>query len=104
MPLITQENAPILQSLFTSVSKDRPEVGCTVRVLRSRKHQGKIGTVRKHARSRFVNPYRYGNDLSHCMIDARGRYGFVILIAPQDGGAEFWLDADNVMVCCTKGA
>lgn len=85
MPLITQENAPAIQSLLAMVSKDRPDVGCMVRVLRSRKHRGKIGAVRKHTRSQYVNPYRYGSALQHCMIDARGRYGFVILVATEAG-------------------
>lgn len=100
MTCITRENALILQSLFRSVNKDKPDVGCTVKVLNG-KHIGKIGVVQKHMRSRFENPYRYGNEMSHHMTDVRGRNGYTILIK-QENNVTFWIKADNVMVCCRK--
>lgn len=100
MTALTRENAPAIQSLLQMVNKDKPDVDCMVRVLRG-KHAGKVGTVRKHVRSRFENPYRYANEMMAHMIDARGRYGFAILVA-TDAGATFWTKADYVMVCCTK--
>lgn len=100
MTVITRENAPIIQSLLTMVNLDKPEVGCTIKVLTG-KHKGKLGIVQKHIRSRFENPYRYGNEMSHHMTDARGREGYCILIKQGDGGT-FWTKANNVIVCCTK--
>lgn len=100
MTLITSENAPILQRLFNEVAKDKPCIGRVVRVTRG-KHAKKVGIVEKHIRSRFENPYRYGSEMSHHMIDARGRYGFAILVHPEDG-TPFWTAADNVMVCCPE--
>ncbi len=100
MTIITRENAPLIQSLLSSVARDKPKVGSTVRV-RLGKHVGKVGTVDKHIRSRFENPYRYGSEMSHHMTDARGRHGYAILIKPEDG-APFWTKADNVIVCCTE--
>lgn len=97
--MITAENAPVLQSLFNAVNRDKPDVGCTVRVLRG-KHTGKIGIVKKHMLSRYENPYRYGSAMQHHMIDARGRSGYTILIQQDD--ETFWVPAKNVMVCCTK--
>jgi hypothetical protein len=97
---ITFENREVWQGLFNEVAKDKPAVGRMVRVNRG-KHTGRIGTVRKHIRSRFVDPFRYGDSAQHHMTQARGRYGYAILVANEDG--EFWTNADNVMVCYEEG-
>jgi hypothetical protein len=81
-----------LAPLLSDVSKEKPAVGRIVRIMRG-KHKGAIGPVERHIRSKFVNPYRYGSSAQHAMIDARGRYGFAVLVSG------FWTDADNVMVC-----
>lgn len=93
---ITFENREVWQGLFNEVAKEKPAVGRLVRVLRG-KHSGEIGKVSKHIRSRYINPYCYGNEASHHMTDARGRYGFAILV--QNENKSFWTDANNVMVC-----
>lgn len=98
--MITAENAPVLQRLFNEVNKDKPAVGCTVRVFTG-KHTGKIGVVKKHILSRFENPYRYGSPMSHHMLAARGRSGYAVLITSYDGET-FWVPAKNVTVCCTR--
>lgn len=98
MALLTRENAPLIQSLLTEVSLDKPGVGRVVRVLTG-KYSKQVGTVEKHIVSRFERPFRYGNEMSHCMTQARARYGYAILVRPENGAA-FWTKADNVMVCC----
>lgn len=99
MTCITRENAPALQSLFRSANMEKPNEGCIVKVL-SGKHVGKIGIVKKHMHSRYENPYRYGNEMSHHMLDARGRSGYEVLI--QNDNESFWVKANNTMVCCIK--
>ena len=79
--------------LLNEVSREKPSVGRTVRVLRG-KHAGKIGTVTKHIQDQYVNAFRYGSSASHAMTQARGRYGFAVKIDNQ-----FWTKADNTMVC-----
>ncbi len=98
--MITAENAPVIQSLLQSVNKEKPEQGQTIKVLTG-KHTGKIGIVKKHMQSRFVNAYRYGDGMTHHMTDARGRYGYTILVECENN-TTFWVDARNVMNCCTK--
>ncbi len=98
MSVLTQENAPVIQSLLNSVAMDKPRIGCTVKILTG-KHAGKIGIVEKHIVSRFERAFRYGNEMSHYMAQARGRYGYAILVQPEDAPT-FWTKADNVMVCC----
>lgn len=102
MPWLTAESAPIFQDLFNTVAKKKPAIGATVRV-RLGKHTGKIGTVRKHIVSRYKHPFRYGNEASHAMCQARGRYGYVVLVQPLDGGPEFWVDADDKIMLCVEG-
>jgi len=94
---ITFENREIWQSLFNEVAKEKPAVGCKVRVTRG-KHTGKIGVVRKHFVSRFERAFRYGSSAQHAMTQARGRYGFCIFVQ-ADNGTEFFVNADYVMVC-----
>lgn len=77
--MITAENAPVIQSLLQSLNMEKPNEGQTVKVLTG-KHTGKTGLVKRHMRSRFENPYRYGSEMQHHMTDARGRYGFVVLV------------------------
>ena len=100
MSIITAENAPIIQSLLQSVNMEKPNEGQIVKIMFG-KRIGKIGVVKKHMRSRFVNPYRYGSEMQHYMTDARGRWGFVVLVECE-GEKAFWVDADKVMNCCTK--
>jgi hypothetical protein len=98
MPAITFENAPVLQSLFNSVALEKPRVGRIVRVMRG-KHAGKVGVVQRHQLSRFVDPFRYGNELQHHMTQARGRYGYCVRIVETETGEAFYCNADLVMVC-----
>lgn len=97
MSVITFENAKTVQSLLNSVARDKPAVGCLVRVTRG-KHTGKIGRVKRHMLSRFKDPFRYGNEMSRAMTQARGRSGFCVLIETPDEDT-FWADADLTMVC-----
>ena len=61
----------------------------------------KIGIVKRHMRSKFVNPYRYGSEMQHYITDAHGRWGYIVLIECE-GEKSFWVDAEKVMSCCTK--
>lgn len=97
MATFTSENRDLWQGLFDEASRERPGVGRTVRVCRG-KHTGKVGVVRRHMVSRYGNPFRYGNEASRAMLQARGRHGFCILIQPEVG-SEFFVGADLVMVC-----
>lgn len=99
MPWITAENAPIIQSLFNDVSKDKPTIGATVRV-RTGKHAGKIGTVQRHMVSRYKNPFRYGSEMSRAMTQVRGRSGFVVLVKTET--ETFWVDADDKIMLCVE--
>src|SRR5258708_4561226 len=96
MTLITAENAPVLQSLFTDVARDKPQIGDGARVTFG-KHTGKVGTITRHALSRFKHPFRYGNDLTHIMTEARGRHYYIIRL--KTDADEFWVDADKIMLC-----
>lgn len=100
MPWLTAENAPVFQDLFNTVARDKPIIGTTVRVLRG-KHSGKIGEVKRHIVSRYKQPFRYGNEASHAMCQARGRYGYVVLVQPEHG-PEFWIDADDKIMVCSN--
>lgn len=100
MPWITAENAPAFQSLFNDVGRDKPRIGNTVRV-QSGKHKGKIGVVLRHMVSRYKNPFRYGSDASHAMTEARGRFGYVVLVRPYEGDS-FWVDADDKIMLCSE--
>lgn len=101
MAIFTRENASTWQSLFNEVNKEKPAQGRTVRVTRG-KHAGKVGVVKRHQPSQYGNAFRYGNEASHAMTQARGRHGFAILIQPE-AGPTFWTNADNVMVCYEEG-
>jgi predicted methyltransferase len=94
--IFTAENAPVWQAIFDDVSKDKPAVGRLVRITRG-VNTGRIGRVRRHMVSRFKNPFRYGNEASHAMTQARGRSGFVVLVECE--GLTFWADAALTMVC-----
>lgn len=98
MALITAENAPILQEIFNEVSKERPSVGRTVRIMRGR-YAGKIGIVRRHALSSFGNAYRHAEGLQAHMMDARGRRGWYVQVETTDE-ERFNVSADLTMVCC----
>jgi len=98
--MITAEIAPVLQEMFNEVAKERPSVGRVVRIKGRGKHHGKIGVVKQHFPSKYGATYRYGSDLQHHMLDARGRSGWCIQVEPFDGGPRFFANADTTMVCC----
>lgn len=77
MSVINDKTREAWQHIADESSKQRPCVGRRVRVDRGRKHKGKIGTVIRHQRDQFVNPFRYGSAASHHMVVMDGRYGFV---------------------------
>jgi hypothetical protein len=64
--------------LLNEVSREKPSVGRTVRVLRG-KRAGTVGVVTHHIQDQYVNAFRYG---------------FAVKIDNQ-----FWTKADNTMVC-----
>jgi ribosomal protein S4E len=97
MAIFTQENAPIWQGLFNAVAQEKPALGRTIRVTRG-KHTGRVGAVKRHQESQYVNAFRYGDSAQHAMTQARGRYGFCILVETADG-ERFWCNADYAMVC-----
>lgn len=82
--------------MFNEVSKEKPAIGRMVRIICG-KHHGKIGVVKRHTISKFVKSFRYGNEATRAMIQARGRYGFCVLI--QNDTESFWTNADYCMVC-----
>jgi len=96
MAMITFENRQVWQDLFNEVAKEKPCIGRTVRITRG-KHSAKIGKVIRHASDRYTNVFRYGNEASHAMTQARGRDGFIILVESQ--GETFWTKANYAMVC-----
>lgn len=93
---ITFENREVWQGLFNSVAVDKPRVGRLVRITRG-KHTGKIGVVEKHTQSKYIDAFRYGNSAQHAMTQARGRYGFIILV--RNDNESFWCNADYAMIC-----
>lgn len=95
---ITFENREVWQGLFNEVAKEKPAVGRLVRITRG-KHSGKIGVVKCHQLSRFKDPFRYGNSASHAMTQARGRYGFCILVENENENENFWTNAEYTIVC-----
>lgn len=96
MAVITAENRDSWQSLANMVSKEKPDVGRTVRVLNG-KHKGKIGKVIRHQLDQYYNAYRYGSPAQHMLTDMMGRYGYVVLIETPNGN--IWVKASNTMVC-----
>lgn len=97
MAIFTNENASAWQSLFDSVSKDRPSVGKRVRVAKGRKHLGIEGVVVWHGVNRYANT-RYLSDAQQAMRDAMGTFGYRVGIQPDDGTEKFYVDADKVEI------
>jgi hypothetical protein len=101
MSFLSEVPRETLQSLFNTVALDKPSVGSTVRIVGGQKHRGKVGIVKRHQRDGYVDPFRYGNSASHMMTQARGRYGYIVLVQEFDGPT-FWVKADYCMVCVEK--
>lgn len=101
MSFLTEVPRESLQSLFNTVAQDKPAVGCTVRIKEGRKHKGKIGIIKRHMIDGYADAFRYGNSATHYMTQARGRYGYVVLVQEENGNT-FWVKADYCMVCCEK--
>ncbi|MFA6904122.1 MAG: hypothetical protein WC236_13685 [Gallionellaceae bacterium] len=87
------------QSLASELSRYRPFVGRTVKVIEGKKHCGEIGVVFWHGADKFGAPLRYCDDYTRAMASAMGRYGFRIGVQTEDG-AKFFVKADSVMVAC----
>lgn len=70
-----------------------------MRVTGGRKHLGKEGTVISHMESKYErDAFRYGGEASQHMRQMEGRYGYVVLVEPTNGGegGRFWVKANNV--------
>jgi hypothetical protein len=98
MAAITSENRDAWQALANDLDRNRPHVGRRVKVTGGRKYKGREGTVVHHMVSRFCDPFRYASDAQAHVREMAGRFGFVVRVR-DDGGAEFWVDADKVDCC-----
>jgi len=83
-----------LPGLMELAAKERPGVGTTVKVLHG-KHKNKVGVVFWHGPQPHF--YSHMDDLSDCMRQARGVYGFRVGIKTE--AEKFFVDADNVEIC-----
>jgi hypothetical protein len=97
MPAMNPDTRTAWQAIANDLSNQRPSVGKRVKVTGGRKHTGKTGTVSRHQPSRFVNATRYASDAQAHMREMAGRFGYVVMVSPDDGAA-FWIDADKVEV------
>ena len=82
-----------LPGLMELAAKERPGVGTTVKVLHG-KHKDKVGLVFWHGPKPHF--YSHMDDLSDCMRQARGIYGFRVGIKTES--EKFFVDADSVSV------
>lgn len=71
-------------------------VGLSVVVTSGRKHRGRTGQVVRHTRSKFSSALRYASGASLDLRLMLGRSGFVALIRPADGSADFWIACEHL--------
>jgi hypothetical protein len=83
--------------VFENVAKDRPSVGCTVKVVKGRKHVGETGKVAWHGKDKYLNMDRYQTDVQVALADAIGKIGYRVRIQPEYGEA-FFVSAEYVEV------
>lgn len=101
---INEDTREAWQYIANEVSKQRPDPGKRVRVSGGRKYKGITGTVVRNIQDKYVNAFRYGNEASFHMREMERRYGFVVLVQPDDASIKpFWTKADNVEVIDTNG-
>lgn len=96
MAVINADNKDFWQDIANKLSINRPYVGRRVKVTGGRKHLGRMGTVIRHEYDRYSSAFRYGGDANMHMREMAGRYGFIVLIKPDDGADNFWVKADQV--------
>ena len=97
MSCINADTVDAWRHIAAEASPQRPSPGRRVRVTGGRKHIGRDGVVLRHMPSRYLNAFRYGGEASHHMREIVGRYGYVVLVQP-DEGPPFWVRADYVNV------
>lgn len=98
MSVINSETRAAWHILANEASAQRPSEGKRVRIVGGRKHQGREGVVRVHMESKYENAFRYASDAQAHLREMTGRYGFVVLVQPDDGSAAFWVKADYTEV------
>jgi hypothetical protein len=84
-----------LRGICDIAAKDKPGIGRRVEIING-KHKGKIGIVFWHGKDRFKYDRRYMTDLSACVADARGIYGFRVGV--QTESEKFFVAADKVKI------
>jgi len=94
MPAINADTVDFWKDIAAKLSKQRPYAGRKVKIVAGRKHMGKTGTVVRHMVSRFENPYRYGSEAQHHMIDMAGREWYVCQVRDDSDGSLFWVKAE----------
>jgi len=97
MPAINPDTKVFWQTLVDRFSRQRPNPGKVVTIIRGKKLLGQKATVIRHQIDKFdTSTYRYGSDASHHMRDLEGRSGWVCLIETDDGDRA-WIKAKYLM-------
>lgn len=94
MAIITQDQ---WQSIIDKTEPQRPSKGKVVKVVAG-KYKGQVGQVTWHGVNKFARPFDYMTSPQIWLCEARGREGYRVRIAPRDGGAPFFVDAERVEV------